>query len=88
MLAEIHKAVTRVNRMLAPFEQVRKYRVLARDFSIEHGRTDRHHEDPAHARHGEFQGAHRGVVRGAGMTRPEGAGDNAETERSLRCTVF
>ncbi len=37
VLAEIHKAVARVNRQLAPFEQVRKYRVLARDFSIERG---------------------------------------------------
>jgi len=35
--AEIQKAVSRVNRQLAPFEQVRKYRVLARDFSIEAG---------------------------------------------------
>jgi long-chain acyl-CoA synthetase len=37
VLAEIQKAVVRVNKQLAPFEQVRKYRVLARDFSIEHG---------------------------------------------------
>ncbi|MBZ5581031.1 MAG: AMP-dependent synthetase/ligase [Acidobacteriia bacterium] len=37
VLAEIHKAVTRVNKQLAAFEQVRKYRVLARDFSIEEG---------------------------------------------------
>jgi long-chain acyl-CoA synthetase len=37
VLSEIHKAVTRVNRQLAPFEQVRRYRVLARDFSIEEG---------------------------------------------------
>jgi long-chain acyl-CoA synthetase len=37
VLAEIRKAVARVNKQLAPFEQVRKYRVLARDFSIEHG---------------------------------------------------
>ena len=37
VLAEIHKAVARVNKQLAPFEQVRKYRVLARDFSIEQG---------------------------------------------------
>jgi long-chain acyl-CoA synthetase len=29
--------VTRVNKQLAPFEQVRKYRVLSRDFSIEEG---------------------------------------------------
>jgi len=37
VLAEVHKTVARVNKQLAPFEQVRKYRVLARDFSIEEG---------------------------------------------------
>jgi long-chain acyl-CoA synthetase len=37
VMAEIQKAVLRVNKQLAPFEQVRKYRVLARDFSIENG---------------------------------------------------
>jgi long-chain acyl-CoA synthetase len=37
VLAEIQKAVIRVNRQLAPFEQVRKHRVLGRDFSIERG---------------------------------------------------
>ena len=37
MLSEIQKTVSRVNKQLAPFEQVRKYRVLARDFSIEQG---------------------------------------------------
>jgi long-chain acyl-CoA synthetase len=37
VLAEIQKAVVRVNKQLAPFEQVRKYRVLTRDFSIEQG---------------------------------------------------
>jgi long-chain acyl-CoA synthetase len=37
VLAEIRKAVARVNKQLAPFEQVRKYRVLSRDFSIERG---------------------------------------------------
>ncbi|MBZ5575916.1 MAG: long-chain fatty acid--CoA ligase [Acidobacteriia bacterium] len=37
VLAEIQKTVQRVNRQLAPFEQVRKYRVLPRDFSIERG---------------------------------------------------
>jgi long-chain acyl-CoA synthetase len=37
VLAEVHKTVARVNKQLAPFEQVRKYRVLARDFSIEDG---------------------------------------------------
>ena len=34
---EIQKVVARVNKQLAPFEQIRKYRVLARDFSIEDG---------------------------------------------------
>jgi long-chain acyl-CoA synthetase len=37
VVAEIRKAVKHVNNQLAPFEQVRKYRVLARDFSIEAG---------------------------------------------------
>jgi long-chain acyl-CoA synthetase len=37
VLKEIHKVVARVNQQLAPFEQIRKYRVLARDFSIEDG---------------------------------------------------
>ena len=35
--AEVRTAVDRVNRQVAQFEQVRKYRVLARDFSIERG---------------------------------------------------
>jgi long-chain acyl-CoA synthetase len=35
--AEVRKAVTRINRQLAPFEQVRKYRILPREFSIEAG---------------------------------------------------
>ena len=37
VVAEIQKAVARVNKQLAPFEQVRKYRILGRDFSIEEG---------------------------------------------------
>jgi long-chain acyl-CoA synthetase len=37
VLAEIQKAVARVNKQLAAFEQVRKYRILPRDFSIEEG---------------------------------------------------
>ena len=35
--SEIQKAVHRVNKQLAPFEQVRKYRVIPREFSIEAG---------------------------------------------------
>ena len=37
VLAEVQKAVARVNKQLAPFEQIRKFRVLERDFSIETG---------------------------------------------------
>lgn len=34
---EVGKAVARVNKKLAPFEQIRKFRILERDFSIETG---------------------------------------------------
>jgi len=37
VLAEVERAVRRVNQRLASFEQVRRFRVLARDFSIEQG---------------------------------------------------
>ena len=37
VIAEVQRAVHRVNAQLAPFEQVRKHRILARDFSIEQG---------------------------------------------------
>jgi long-chain acyl-CoA synthetase len=35
--AEVKKAVARVNRRLAPFEQIRKFRIIEREFSIETG---------------------------------------------------
>ena len=35
--AAVRKTVERVNRQLADFEQVRKFRILPRDFSIEEG---------------------------------------------------
>jgi long-chain acyl-CoA synthetase len=35
--AELQRAVQRVNQQLASFEQIRKFRILDRDFSIEHG---------------------------------------------------
>jgi len=37
VLAEVQKAVGRANKQLAAFEQIRKFRVLERDFSIENG---------------------------------------------------
>lgn len=35
--AEVQKIVSRVNKQLAPFEQVRRFRILPREFTIEHG---------------------------------------------------
>ncbi len=37
VFAEIRKAVARANRYLAPFEQVRRFRILPREFSIGEG---------------------------------------------------
>ena len=37
LIAAVERAVGRVNRRLAPFEQVRRFRILERDFSIEQG---------------------------------------------------
>ena len=37
VLDEVRKAVARVNKQLAPFEQIRKFRILEHDFSIETG---------------------------------------------------
>jgi long-chain acyl-CoA synthetase len=37
VLAEVKKAVARVNKQLAPFEQIRKFRVIEREFTIEKG---------------------------------------------------
>lgn len=34
---ELREAIGRVNRQLAPFEQIRKFKILERDFSIEEG---------------------------------------------------
>ncbi len=37
VVREVHDAVHRVNRKLAPFEQIKRWRILDRDFSIEAG---------------------------------------------------
>lgn len=37
VIAEVKKAVSKANKHLAPFEQVRKFRILDREFSIEKG---------------------------------------------------
>lgn len=37
VLAEVQKIVTRVNKQLAPFEQVKRFRILPREFTIENG---------------------------------------------------
>ena len=37
VLKEVQRVVGKVNKQLAPFEQIRKFRILSRDFSIETG---------------------------------------------------
>ena len=37
MTAEVQAIVNRVNKQLAPFEQVKRFRVLHRELSIENG---------------------------------------------------
>jgi len=37
VLAEMQKIVARVNRQLAPFEQVKRFKILYRELTIEHG---------------------------------------------------
>ncbi len=37
VVSEVQKIVNRVNKNLAPFEQIRKFRILPRDFTIENG---------------------------------------------------
>jgi long-chain acyl-CoA synthetase len=37
VVAEVQRIVTRINRQLAPFEQIKRFRILHRDFSIENG---------------------------------------------------
>jgi long-chain acyl-CoA synthetase len=37
VLAEVQKIVNRINKQLAPFEQVKRFRVLHREFTIEDG---------------------------------------------------
>ncbi len=37
VFAEVGKVIARVNRQLPSFERIRKFRILDRDFSIEHG---------------------------------------------------
>jgi long-chain acyl-CoA synthetase len=37
VVAEVQNIVNRINKQLAPFEQVKRFRILPREFSIEHG---------------------------------------------------
>jgi long-chain acyl-CoA synthetase len=37
VIAEVQRIVTRINKQLAPFEQIRRFKILPREFSIEHG---------------------------------------------------
>ena len=37
VIAEVQSIVNRINKQLAPFEQIKRFRILPREFSIEHG---------------------------------------------------
>ena len=37
VIAEVQKIVSRINKQLAPFEQIKRFRILPREFSMEHG---------------------------------------------------
>jgi long-chain acyl-CoA synthetase len=37
VVAAVQQIVTRINKQLAPFEQIKRFRILPRDFSIEYG---------------------------------------------------
>jgi long-chain acyl-CoA synthetase len=37
VIAEVQKIVNRINKQLAPFEQVKRFRVVHREFAMEHG---------------------------------------------------
>ncbi len=37
VIAEVQRIVTRINKQLAPFEQIKRFRIVHREFSIEHG---------------------------------------------------
>jgi long-chain acyl-CoA synthetase len=37
VIAEVQAIVSRINKQLAPFEQVKRFRLLHREFTIEHG---------------------------------------------------
>ncbi len=37
VISEMHKIVARANKQLAPFEQVKRFKILYREFTIEHG---------------------------------------------------
>jgi long-chain acyl-CoA synthetase len=37
VIAEVQSIINRVNKQLAPFEQVKRFRILHREFAMEHG---------------------------------------------------
>ena len=37
MVEQVKATVAKVNRQLAPFEQIKRYRILDREFSLENG---------------------------------------------------
>ena len=73
---EIQKVVARVNKQLAPFEQIRQLPRAGPRFQHRGRRIDGHHESAPRARDGELQGEHRRTVRRQGNVNPGAAGFN------------
>jgi long-subunit acyl-CoA synthetase (AMP-forming) len=69
VMNEVDRAVKRVNKQLAPFEQIRRFRILEREFSIETGRDDSHDESAPQASARQLQARGQRAVSGEGRVR-------------------
>jgi long-chain acyl-CoA synthetase len=70
LVAEVQKAVTKANMHLAPFEQIRRFRVMDRDFTIEHGEVT----PTMKVRRNKVLENHREMIRELYLGREPGAG--------------
>ena len=70
LVAEVQKAVTKANMQLAPFEQIRRFRVMDRDFTIEHGEVT----PTMKVRRNKVLENHREMIRELYLGRESGAG--------------
>jgi long-chain acyl-CoA synthetase len=68
VVAELKRLVSRVNKQLAPFEQIRRYHVLPRDFTIEDGELT----PTMKVRRGRVYENHRGAISDLFLGRDDG----------------